>query len=187
MTRNLPCVIQFVHKHPEKHDDLMKIFAFAGISDTGKTHLIQELIRELKNREYTVSVIKHCPHGFELEAQGKDTAKFVQAGADSACMYSSDGLAVCQQKKQGLDVHKISKDYLPQSDYVLVEGDKPTQELKKIEVLRKGVSEKLICSPEELIAVVSDYDIRTDKPVFHPGDINAIADFLETQPREKEL
>ncbi|UCE43231.1 MAG: molybdopterin-guanine dinucleotide biosynthesis protein MobB, partial [Candidatus Aminicenantes bacterium] len=45
---------------------MMKIFAFAGISDTGKTHLIQELIRELKNREYTVSVIKHCPHGFEL-------------------------------------------------------------------------------------------------------------------------
>jgi molybdopterin-guanine dinucleotide biosynthesis protein B len=165
----------------------MKIFAFAGISDTGKTHLIQELIHELKHRGYTISVIKHCPHGFQLEPEGKDTAKFVQAGADSACMYSSDGLAVCRQKKQSLDVRTISKDYLQPTDFVLVEGDKTDKGLKKIEVLRKGVSEKSLCSPEELIAIVSDYNVSTDKPVFHPGEISAIADFLETQPREKEL
>jgi len=187
LTRNMPCVIQFVHKHPEKRDDLMKIFAFTGISDSGKTHLIQELIRELKNREYAVSVIKHCPHGFQLEPQGKDTAKFIQAGADSACMYSSGGLAVFQQKRHELDVFTICRDYFQPTDFVLVEGDKTEKKVKKIEVLRKGVSEKLICSPEELIAVVSDYDIRTDKPVFHPGEINTIADFMETQPREKEL
>jgi molybdopterin-guanine dinucleotide biosynthesis protein B len=165
----------------------MKIFAFAGISKSGKTRLLQKLIGELKKRKYTVSVIKHCPHGFDLNAQGKDTAQFVEAGADSACMYSPDGFAVLQQKKRDLDVGKISRDYLPYSDFVLVEGGKTDKALKKIEVLRKGVSEKIICSPEELIAVVSDYDIRIDKPVFHSDKISAIADFLETQPREKEL
>lgn len=164
----------------------MKIFAFAGISDSGKTHLIQDLIQELKKREYTVSVIKHCPHGFELEAQGKDTAKFVQAGADSACMYSPDGFAVLRQKKRDLDVRKITRNYLPYSDFVLVEGDKSDKTLKKIEIMRKGISEKMICSPEELIAVVSDFNVGIDKPVFHPDKINAIADFLETQPCEKE-
>jgi molybdopterin-guanine dinucleotide biosynthesis protein B len=165
----------------------MKIFAFVGNSDTGKTRLLQKLIKELKKREYTVSVIKHCPHGFDLEAQGKDTAKFVEAGADAACMYSPDGLAVLQQKKRDLDVGKISRDYLPDSDFILVEGDKTDKALRKIEVLRKGVSEKIICSPEELIAIVSDYNIRIDKPIFHPEKINAITDFLEISPREKEL
>ena len=165
----------------------MKIIAFAGISDSGKTHLIQKLIQELKSREYTVSVIKHCPHGFELEAQGKDTAKFMHAGADSACLFSSEGIAICQQKKQGLDVHSIARDYLQGSDFVLVEGEKEDKTLKKIEVLRRGVSEQLLCPFEELIAVVSDYDFMTDKPVFHPGEINAIADFLEAQSNEKEL
>jgi len=37
LTSNILCDIQFVHKRPRKHDKLMKIFAFVGISDSGKT------------------------------------------------------------------------------------------------------------------------------------------------------
>jgi molybdopterin-guanine dinucleotide biosynthesis protein B len=164
----------------------MKMFAFTGTSDSGKTRLIQKLVGELKNRGRVISVIKHCAHGFNLEDQGKDTAQFMEAGADSACMYSPDGLAVFQQKKAKLDVQTISRDYFQCSDFIFVEGDKTDKALKKIEVLRKGVSENIICPPEELIAVVSDYDVETDQPVFHPDDINNIADFLENQPHEKE-
>ncbi len=164
----------------------MKIFAFAGISDSGKTHLLQKLINELKSRGYTVSVIKHCAHGFDLEGQGKDTAQFIEAGSDSVCMYSPDGMAVFQQKKSEPGVKKISREYLKCSDFILVEGAKSDKTLKKIEVLRKGISEKISCSPEELIAVVSDFDMGKDIPVFHPEDIERIADFLENYPHEKE-
>jgi molybdopterin-guanine dinucleotide biosynthesis protein B len=164
----------------------MKIFAFTGVSDSGKTHLMRKLIGELKSRGYTVSVIKNCAHGFDLEEQGKDTAQFMEAGSDSVCMYSSDGMAVFQQKKTELDVNKISRKYLKCSDFILVEGAKSDKELKKIEVLRKGFSEKILCSPEELIAVVSDFDVGKDIPVFHPEDIEKIADFLENYPHEEE-
>jgi molybdopterin-guanine dinucleotide biosynthesis protein B len=164
----------------------MKIFAFVGISDSGKTHLMRKLIGELKSREYTVSVIKHCAHGFDLEEQGKDTAQFMEAGSDSVCMYSPDGMAVFQQKKTELDVKKISREYLKCSDFILVEGATSNKTLKKIEVLRKGFSEKILCSPEELIAVVSDFDAGKDIPVFHPEDIEKIADFVENYPHEKE-
>jgi molybdopterin-guanine dinucleotide biosynthesis protein B len=164
----------------------MKIFAFTGISDSGKTHLLRNLIGELKTRGFTVSVIKHCAHGFDLEAQGKDTAKFMEAGSDSVCMYSPDGMVVFQQKKTELDVKKISREYFICSDFILVEGARSSKKLKKIEVLRKGFSEKILCSPEELIAVVSDFDTEKDIPVFHPEDIEKIADFLENYPHEKE-
>jgi molybdopterin-guanine dinucleotide biosynthesis protein B len=164
----------------------MKIFAFVGISDSGKTRLMRKLIDELKSRGHTVSVIKHCPHGLDLEGQGKDTAQFMGAGSDSVCMYSPDGMAVFQQKKTELDVKKISRKYLKRSDIILVEGAKSDKELKKIEVLRKGFSEKISCSPEELIAVVSDFDAGKDIPVFHPQDIEKIADFLENYPDDKE-
>jgi molybdopterin-guanine dinucleotide biosynthesis protein B len=164
----------------------MKTFAFVGISDSGKTPLIRKLIGELKRRGYTVSVIKHCAHGFDLEEQGKDTAQFRKAGSDSVCMYSPDGMAVFQQKKTELDVEKISREYLGCSDFILVEGASSDKKLKKVEVLRKGFSEKISCSPEELIAVVSDFDAGTDLPVFHPEDIEKIADFLENYPFEKE-
>jgi molybdopterin-guanine dinucleotide biosynthesis protein B len=164
----------------------MKIFAFVGISDSGKTLLMRKLIGELKNRGYTVSVIKHCAHGFDLEEQGKDTAQFVEAGSDSVCMYSPDGMAVFQQEKTEPDVNKISREYLKCSDFILVEGAKSDKTLKKIEVLRKGISEKISCSPEELIAVVSDFDAGKDIPVFHPEDIEQIADFMENYSHEKE-
>jgi len=147
---------------------------------------MRKLIGELKNRGYTVSVIKHCAHGFDLEEQGKDTAQFVEAGSDSVCMYSPDGMAVFQQEKTEPDVNKISREYLKCSDFILVEGAKSDKTLKKIEVLRKGISEKISCSPEELIAVVSDFDAGKDIPVFHPEDIEKIADFMENYPHEKE-
>ncbi len=164
----------------------MKIFAFVGISDSGKTPLIQKLVGELKSRGYTVSVIKHCAHGFDLQEKGKDTAQFMEVGSDSVCMYSPEGIVVFQQKKTELNVQKISREFLKLSDFILVEGAKSEKELKKIEVLRKGISEKLSSSPEELIAVVSDFDVEKDIPVFHPQDIEKISDFLENYPHEKE-
>ena len=145
-----------------------------------------KLIAELKRRAYTVSVIKHCAHGFDLEAQGKDTAKFATAGSDTVCMYSSDGLVILQKKKADLDARQISRESLRNSDFILVEGGRSDKTLKKIEVLRKGVSEKTLCSPEELMAVVSDFAVENDKPVFHPEEIGKIADFLENYPQEKE-
>jgi molybdopterin-guanine dinucleotide biosynthesis protein MobB len=164
----------------------MKTFVFVGVAGSGKTHLMRKLIDELKSRGYTVSVIKHCPYGFDLEAQGKDTAQFMKAGSDSVCLYSQDGMAVFQRKKTELDVKKISREYLKCSDFILVEGAKSEKRLKKIEVLRQGFSEKISCSPEELIAVVSDSDAGKDIPVFHPEDIEKIADFMENYPNEKE-
>jgi molybdopterin-guanine dinucleotide biosynthesis protein B len=164
----------------------MKIFAFTGISDTGKTQLIRKLVGELKKRRHPVSVIKHCAHGIDLEEQGKDTAQFVKAGSDSVCMYSPDGMAVFQQKKTDLDVRKISREFLQCSDFILVEGDRSDKTLKKIEVLRKGVSEKISCPLEELVAVISEFDVETNIPVFHPDEIEKISDFLENQPHEKE-
>ncbi len=164
----------------------MKIFAFTGISDSGKTQLIRKLVGELKSRGFTVSVIKHCAHGFDLGEQEKDTAQFLEAGSDSVCMYSPDGMAIIHQKKTGLDVRKISREYFRNSDFILVEGASSNIKLKKIEVLRKGLSEKLLCPPEELVAIVSDFEVGQEIPVFHPEEIKNIADFLEKHEHEKE-
>jgi molybdopterin-guanine dinucleotide biosynthesis protein B len=182
----LPCDIQFARQCLERNNDPMKIFAFIGISDSGKTRLIRKLIEELKKREYTVSVIKHCAHGFDLETPGKDTDQFVEAGSDSVWMYASDGKAAMQTKKAGLDIRRICREHLKGSDYILIEGTPPDKSIHKIEVLRKGISEKKSSAPEERIALVSDIDTEKGVPVFHPDDIEKIADFLENFPPEKE-
>ena len=95
-------------------------------------------------------------------------------------------MVVFQQKQTGLNARKISSEYLKCSDFVLVEGAGSDKTLKKIQVLRKGYAEKISCPTEELVALVSDFDIKRDKPRFHPDDVEKISDFLENQPHEKE-
>jgi len=132
----------------------MKICAIVGHSKSGKTRLIRQLIQELKRRGHSVAVIKHCAGGFVFDLQGKDSWQFMEAG--------SNGVAIFR------DV-----------DIILVEGGKRERGLKKIEVLRRGVAEKVECSPEELIAVVSDVKVAVNKPVCNPDQIGEIADIME--------
>ena len=43
------------------------IVSIVGKSNSGKTTLIEKLIRELKLRGYRVATVKHTPHGMNLD------------------------------------------------------------------------------------------------------------------------
>ena len=166
-------------KTPHSHEPL-KIFAFVGHSNTGKTRLIKHLVPELKRRGYSVAVIKHCAHGFSFDPEGKDSRLFMEAGSDGVAMISPDLLAVLQRKVAKMDSCIVAAEYFKGIDIILMEGNWGERGLKKIEVLQKGVAEKVECSLEELIAVVSDVKVAVDRPVFYPDNISKIADFLES-------
>lgn len=88
-------------KTPHSHEPL-KIFAFVGHSNTGKTRLIKHLVPELKRRGYSVAVIKHCAYGFSFDPEGKDSRLFMEAGSDGVAMVSPD-LAVVSDVKVAVD------------------------------------------------------------------------------------
>jgi len=167
----------------------MKIFAITGNSNSGKTHLIKRLIPELKSRGYSVAVIKHCAHGFALDTEGKDSWKYIEAGSDAVSMLSPERLAVLSKNALGLTPKAIASQYLKNIDIILVEGGREDRNLKKIEVLRKGVSEKVEAPLEELMAVVSDFEVTVDKPVYKPDHVKEIVDFLEEciEPRKSRV
>ena len=58
----------------------MKVFGFAGWSGSGKTTLVEKLIPEFTARGLRVSVIKHAPHGFDLDKPGKDSWRHRESG-----------------------------------------------------------------------------------------------------------
>ncbi len=153
----------------------MKVLAVVGNSNSGKTRLIAKLIPELKRRGYSVSVIKHCSKGFTLSPEGKDSWKFNEAGADAVSMIGPDRLSLIRQDTSQPYPSAVAADYFKESDIVLVEGGRKEKRLEKIQVLRKGVAEEVICPPEELLAVVSDMDVTVEKPVYHPDQISEIA------------
>lgn len=157
----------------------MNIFAIVGYSNSGKTRLTKELISELKSRGYSAAVIKHCPHGFDIDLEDKDSWNFLEAGSDAVSIVSPDRLAVLQKQTPDLTFRAIAAKFFKDIDIILVEGGRNDSSLKKIEVLRKGISEKVECSPKELMAVISDLKIVTDKPLYHPDQIGEIASFIE--------
>jgi molybdopterin-guanine dinucleotide biosynthesis protein B len=162
----------------------MKIIAFVGPSESGKTRLIARLIPELKRRGLAVAVVKHCGHGFDLGAPDKDSSKFLASGADGVALAGPDGTAVIRDNQVGfadrvVGLGALARKEFGGADIVLVEGGKSDPALRKIEVLRSGVSESLRTPPNELAAIVADGPVAgADVPLFSPDRVDEIADWL---------
>lgn len=60
-------------------------------SGTGKTTLIEKLVKILYEQKIRVGVIKSDAHGFNIDVEGKDSWKFQSAGAKSVAVVSPNG------------------------------------------------------------------------------------------------
>ena len=89
----------------------------ASCSNTGKTVLIEGLIKELKNRGYTVATIKHDVHGFDIDKEGKDTWRHRKAGAEAVIISSRERMALIREVKV---IKKANIESLKYIDKVLV-------------------------------------------------------------------
>lgn len=65
------------------------VIGFYGYSSSGKTTLIERLIRELKIKGLRVSAVKQSGHPVSLDTEGKDTQRFARAGADPVVLAST--------------------------------------------------------------------------------------------------
>jgi len=155
------------------------VLGIVGKSDVGKTTLILKLIPELTKRGYKVGTVKNCPHGFDIDRKGKDSWKFSKEGSRGVLLTSQKKIALIKSTEENSDILKIIDLLFYDFDIVLVEGFSKEQRLKKVEILRKGISEQIDLSLNEVIAIVSDIDVKVDKPIFKPDQIYAIVDFLE--------
>ena len=82
----------------------------ASCSNTGKTVLIEGLIKELKNRGYTVATIKHDVHGFDIDKEGKDTWRHRKAGAEAVIISSKERMALIREVQEEIPLEEgISK------------------------------------------------------------------------------
>ncbi|RLC76146.1 MAG: molybdopterin-guanine dinucleotide biosynthesis protein B [Chloroflexi bacterium] len=153
------------------------IVSVVGKSNVGKTTLLEKLIAELKQRGYRVGTIKHDVHGFDIDHPGKDSWRLAQAGSDAVVIASPQKLALIKRLEGELSLDEVAS-YIPDVDIILTEGykraDKP-----KIEVYRQGVGDELLCSSDELVAVVTDVALDIPVPQFDLNDVSGLADFIE--------
>lgn len=103
-------------------DRAMRVVAFIGPSNSGKTRLICALIRHFVTAGQTVAAIKHTHHPLNEDRKG-DTAAFEDAGA-SPVILAGDGEAVISATRR--ITFSVPSDLLAHTpaDVVLVEGFK---------------------------------------------------------------
>lgn len=159
---------------------MSSVVCFVGSSGVGKTTVIENLTIEFKARGYRIAVIKHAPHGFDIDRKGKDSWRFCQAGADIIAIASRDRVCQIQQYAEEPNLERLIANVKRDVDLVLVEGFKHYP-LPKIEVVRYPITHHLINDPEELLAFVCDRQLPFDLPQFGFQDTKAIANFLIQQ------
>ncbi len=154
------------------------IVSIVGHSGSGKTTLIEKLIPELKRRGYRIGTIKHHAHpGFEIDVPGKDTWRHASAGSEHVIIAAPGKMASISFPEEDPSLDSLAA-LMPQVDLILTEGyhweDKP-----KIEVLRAARSKALRCTPDRLMAVVTDMALELPVPCFDMHDVAGVADLLE--------
>lgn len=156
---------------------MIPIVSIVGKSDAGKTTFLEKLVGQLKDRGYRVAVIKHDSHGFDIDHPGKDTWRLARAGSDVVVISSPRKMAMIKVIDQELSLDQLREQIMGGVDIILTEGYKSADK-PKIEISRAEVSSELLCSKEELLAVVTDNHFDLDVPQFGLEDARGVADFL---------
>ena len=150
-------------------------------TNSGKTYLIEQLIRELKRRGRKVAAVKHAMHQHSVDPEGKDTFRFASSGADRIILFSPEGLLMYEANQPDTPyIYGIASKGM---DIVLIEGFKGGP-FKKIEVFNEEIYTTPLCREQpspDYIAMVSREHWEMDIPHFRFADLDAIVAFIEEQ------
>lgn len=117
------------------------VFAIAGYKNTGKTTLMEKVIKILTEKGYTVAAIKHDGHDFDVDREGTDSFRHHRAGAYGSAVYSESRFYAVKETKTP-ESRVTEKDLIrlfPEADVILIEG------------LKESGYPKYICRyPEEI-------------------------------------
>lgn len=156
------------------------IIGFAAYSGTGKTTLIEKLVRSLKDKGLRLAVIKHDGHRFEIDKEGKDSYRFTKAGADISIITSCEKFALMEQREASFEqVVALVRDV----DLILVEGYKQATDLPQIGIARAATGKGFTHELSHFLAVVTDLDLSKEPqaemlPRFRFDEIEEITQFI---------
>ena len=158
----------------------MKIIGVVGWKNTGKTTLIEKLIKEFSERNLSISTIKHSHHNFSVDQQGTDSFRHFNAGAKETILASDKKWIKFSRQICESNLSELIKQIIP-VDIVLVEGFK-LSEHKKVEVVNVASKKIPLYKTDQTICglIFNQHKIQnTVLPQFNRDDIQEIWDFIE--------
>jgi molybdopterin-guanine dinucleotide biosynthesis protein B len=158
---------------------MIPTICIVGKQASGKTTLLERLVPAFHDLGHKVAVVKHAPHGSEIDRPGSDSWRLRQTGADLVVL-SGPGQEVALIPQDG-DLSLADLASLPlfdNCDLLLAEGYKQSG-FPKVEVHRAALGAELLLPESQLIAVVSDAPLSLSIPVFAWEQVRELALFLD--------
>ena len=162
---------------PERGVAMPPVISIVGKSGSGKTTLLEKLLPELKRRGLRVGTIKHTSHGFNMDREGKDSARHKAAGADGVIVAARNRIAMVKDVES--DSIKGLLPYLGDMDLVVTEGYK-SGDRPKIEVYRRASEKTPLYDGvrTDIVALVTDADLEASVPKFGLDEADLLAMFI---------
>ena len=154
------------------------IYSIVAYSGTGKTTLLEKLVKEMKQRGLRIAAIKHDAHEFNIDHEGKDSWRLTQAGADITAIISENKAALMENRPIEFEtlLEKITE-----VDIILTEGYKHGK-WPKIAVQRNATGKPIPIPAEDCIAIVTDTpkekNTTDETPRLGLEDISELADLI---------
>ena len=130
------------------------VISVVGKSKRGKTTFLTRIIPLLKEKGYTVCVVKHSRHMLthrNFDHEGKDTFAFSEAGADEVWLTSPRLTFYVTQAETSLD-HILETS---EADFIITEGFTHAS-TKKIVI--KAPGEEIAVKGDVLATIEGEYD-----------------------------
>ncbi len=136
--------------------------------------VVTKVITEFKRRGLKVAAVKHGHHPGEFDQPGKDSWRMAEAGADAVGFLSRERTFILLKTRTETELADLMRNFSG-FDVVVVEGYK-AEKVPKIEVVRS--ENRLVCPPNELIAIVADSRISEAVPCFDFTEISELVCFV---------
>jgi molybdopterin-guanine dinucleotide biosynthesis protein B len=159
----------------------MRAFAVSGYSGTGKTTLVEQIVRELVEQGYKVVTVKSSMHNIH-EEEGTDSWKHRQAGAKATVILGPHSSTVIHDDRRKLQDLMKNID----ADYLIIEGMKESA-IPKIWCAGEDI-EKSESLPSSVKAIISrsaeKTKIKAAVPILLSTEIEKIIEIVKREAIE---
>jgi molybdopterin-guanine dinucleotide biosynthesis protein B len=156
------------------------LIGITGFKKSGKTTLVEGLVRIFTARGLKVSTVKHAHHSFDIDHEGRDSHRHRMAGATEVAVVSGRMWAimhVLEDEPEPMLDGILAR--MSPSDLVIIEGYKRDRH-PKIEVRDPALGHpELAASDPTVIAIAAAQPLVGERvPVFHRDEVEEIANFI---------
>lgn len=154
-----------------------------GAKNSGKTTVIEGLIKYLTNAGYRVATVKHSSHAHRFDTKGKDSDRHRQAGALLTIVRSEKEVAIFAPS-ESLEIEEIQELTGDKIDIWLIEGDR-LADRPRVLVTRK-LDSFSGGSTKNILATIGPEQLENVATHFSAGDYSGLGAFICSTMLEKK-